>query len=471
MRRRITALLLLISLVQGCTLGPDFKAPKADLPARWQAVDGRVNPQWWASFNDPQLSALMAQALAGNLDLAIAASHVQQSQALRATVAADRVPAVNASGSYQRARNSQDGLMDISGYDGKQAYSVWNAGLSISWEADLWGRVRRSVEAADASVQAVREQQHGLQVAIMALTARDYIELRGTQSALQVTRDNLAIARRTLTLTQAQRTQGVATDLQVAQAQALSAAIEARLPDLEQRESVLINALSLLVGQPPETLEGALQAPAPVPHGPAQVPAGLPSELAQRRPDIREAEARLHAATAAIGVAQADFYPRITLGADVGLQALQLANLGNWASRSFAAGPGISLPLFEGGRLQGALRLSEGRQQEAAIAYRKTVLGAWHEVADALSAYQARQRRQASLDQAVEASQRALHSAQLQYDQGSVDFLNVLNVQTALLDNQAAQVANSALVALALVDLYRSLGGGWQATPQGPPSA
>lgn len=469
MSRRSLALLVLVTVLQGCTQGPDFKRPAADLPQHWRAAGGEVDLHWWDSFNDPQLSALIAQARAGNLDLAIAASHVRQSQALRATVAAGRLPSVDASASYQRARNSQDGLMDISGYDGTRAYSVWNAGLAISWEADLWGRVRRSVEAADASVQAVQEQQHGVQLAIVALTARDYIELRGSQSALQVTRDNLAIARHSLALTQAQRAQGVATDLQVAQAQALSAAIEARLPALEQRESVLINALSLLIGQAPDTLKAQLGAPAPVPHGPAQVPAGLPSELAERRPDIREAEAQLHAATAAIGVAQADFYPRITLGADVGLQAMQLANLGNWASRSFAAGPGVSLPVFEGGRLQGALRLSKGRQQEAAIVYRKTVLGAWHEVADALSAYQAEQRRQASLGQAVAASQRALRSAQLQYAQGSVDFLNVLTVQATLLDNQAAQVASSAQVSLALVDLYRSLGGGWQATaPAGP---
>lgn len=471
MSRRCLALLLVMTALQGCTLGPNFKRPAPQLPSHWHAASGEVDLHWWDSFNDPQLSALIAQARAGNLDLAIAASHVQQSQALRATVAAGGLPSADASASYQRARTSQEGLMDISGYDGKRAYSVWNTGLAISWEADLWGRVRRSVEAADASVQGVQEQQHGVQLAIVALTARDYIELRGSQSALQVTRDNLAIARHSLALTQAQQSQGVATDLQVAQAQALCAAIEARLPALEQRESVLINALSLLIGQGPDSLKAQLGVAAPVPHGPSQVPAGLPSELAERRPDIREAEAQLHAATAAIGVARADFYPRITLGADVGLQAMQLSNLGNWASRSFAAGPGLSLPLFEGGRLQGALHLSEGRQQEAAIAYRKTVLGAWHEVADALSAYQAEQRRQASLGQAVAASQRALRSAQLQYAQGSVDFLNVLAVQTALLDNQAAEVASSAQVSLALVDVYRSLGGGWQVTGPGRPGA
>jgi NodT family efflux transporter outer membrane factor (OMF) lipoprotein len=452
----------------GCTLGPDFHTPSTPLGSHWQqpdasttrsrAVPGDVDSQWWRSFGDPQLTALLAEAQANNLDLHVAASHVEQSIAARATVAADRLPGIAATGDYSRARGSERGLSDISGNNGKNNYNVWNTGLNLSWEADLWGRVRRSVEAADAKVQVSVEEQHAAMVSIMAQVARDYIELRGTQSSLDVTRQNLDIARHSLDLTRAQLAQGVATDLEVSQAAALRASIEARVPALEQQRSVLINALSFLVGRQPGALSAELSPSKAIPAGPANVPVGLPSELAQRRPDIRRAEADLHAATAAIGIAKADFYPRISLSGNAGYQAMQLSDLGSWGSHAFAFGPSLSVPIFEGGRLRG--------QREAGIAYQRTVLAAWHEVDNALSGYQADQRRYQSLELAVTESQRALGSAQQQYAQGSVDFLNVLAVQNALLANQAALVQSTADVSLTLVTLYQALGGGWQQPAQ-----
>ncbi|WP_226506920.1 efflux transporter outer membrane subunit [Pseudomonas sp. MWU16-30317] len=462
--------------LDGCTLGPDFHAPSTPLGAHWQqpdasttrsrAVPGDVDSQWWRSFGDPQLTALLAEAQANNLDLRVAASHVEQSLAARATVSADRLPSIDATGDYSRARGSERGLSDISGNNGKDNYNVWNTGLNLAWEADLWGRVRRSVEAADAKVQVSVEEQHAAMVSIMAQVARDYIELRGTQSSLEVTRKNLDIARHSLDLTRARLAQGVATDLEVAQAAALRASIEARVPALEQQRSVLINALSFLVGRQPGALSAELSPSKAIPAGPANVPVGLPSELAQRRPDIRRAEADLHAATAAIGIAKADFYPRISLSGNAGFQAMQLSNLGSWGSHTFAFGPSLSVPIFEGGRLRGQLQLRESAQREAGIAYQRTVLAAWHEVDNALSGYQADQRRHQSLELAVTESQRALASAQQQYAQGSVDFLNVLTVQNALLANQAALVHSTADVSLTLVTLYQALGGGWQQPAQ-----
>lgn len=460
----------------GCTLGPDFHGPSPSLGAHWQqpdasttrsrAVPGEVDSQWWRSFGDPQLTALLAEAQANNLDLRLAASHVEQSIAARATVTASRLPSIDAFGDYSRARGSERGLSDISGNNGKDNYNVWNTGLNVSWEADLWGRVRRSVEVADAQVQVSVEEQHGAMVSIMAQVARDYIELRGTQSSLDVTRQNLDIARHSLDLTRARLAQGVATDLEVAQATALQASIEARVPPLEQQRSVLINALSFLVGRQPGALSAELLPGKAIPAGPANVPVGLPSDLARRRPDIRRAEADLHAATAAIGIAKADFYPRISLSGNAGFQAMQLANLGSWGSRTFAFGPSLSVPLFDGGLLQGQLQLRESGQREAAITYQRTVLAAWHEVDNALSGYQSDQRRHQSLELAVSESQRALASAQQQYAQGSVDFLNVLTVQNALLANQAALVQSTADVSLTLVTLYQALGGGWQQPAQ-----
>ncbi|WP_314915435.1 efflux transporter outer membrane subunit [Pseudomonas helleri] len=456
----------------GCVMGPDFKTPETPLAAHWAntpsqsghsgTAESPVDMRWWDSFGDTQLSALVREAQTRNFDLQMAASRLEQSRAMRRQVAADTLPAVDGSAGYSRSRNSQRGLNDPSGKAGKQAFNLWNGGLGISWEADLWGRVKRSVEVADASVQMAEEDRHAVQLLVIVQTAQDYIELRSTQQGLAVVEQNLHIAQRSLELTRLQLKEGVATDLEVSEAAAQVAEIQARLAPLQQHSAQLINALSLLLAREPRALQAQLSTPANVPSYAATVPIGLPSELAERRPDIRRAQAQLHAATAAIGVAEADFYPRITLSGNMGFQALQLSDLGSWGSRSFAFGPGLSVPLFEGGRLKGALQLQEGRQQEAGIGFQKTVLRAWHEVDDALVAYQANQRRRDSLLQAVAHNQRALDSVHQQYTQGTVDFLNVLTVQNALLANQAALVDSTAQVSLSLVDLYGALGGGWQ---------
>ena len=214
------------------------------------------------------------------------------------------------------------------------------------------------------------------------------------------------------------------------------------------------------MGQPPQALYAELSADAPVPPTPRQVPIGLPSQLAERRPDIRQAEARLHAATASIGVAKGDFYPRITLSGNIGSQAMQLSDFGSWGSRAFGIGPQFSLPLFDGGRLRGVLNLREAQQQEAAIAYQQIVLRAWHEIDDQLSAYNAGQLRRDSLAEAVRQNQIALGTAQQQYVEGVVDFVNVLTVQGELLATQQHWVESSTGVSLAMVGLYKALGGG-----------
>ncbi|ASC88746.1 efflux transporter outer membrane subunit, partial [Pseudomonas fragi] len=450
--------------LSGCVVGPDFKAPVPELPAGWasvptepghnRAVDTAVDLHWWDRFGDRQLSALVREAQQRNFDVQRAASRLQQSLAIRRQINADTLPEVDATAAYSRSRNSQKGLSDPSGNSGRQAFNLWNGGLGFSWEADLWGRVKRSVEAADASVQVAAQDRNAVQLLVIVQTAQHYIQLRGTQQALAVVEQNLQIARRSLELTRLQLREGVATDLQVSEAAAQVAEIEARQAPLQQRSAQLINALSLLLAREPRALQAQLSAAADVPAYGADVPVGLPSELAQRRPDIRRAEARLHAATAAIGMAEADFYPRITLSGSLGFQAMQLSDLGSWGSRNFAFGPGLSVPVFEGGRLQGGLQLQEGRQQEAGIAYQQTVLRAWHEVDDALVAYQASQRRRDSLKQAVAHSQRALDSVHQQYAQGAVDFLNVLTVQNALLANEAALVDSTAQVSLSLVDVF-----------------
>ena len=470
--RKLALLTMSMISLGACTVGPDFKRPDTQSAMQWAEPQGRqaasravsdpLEEQWWDVFHDRQLSALVRRALSDNLDLKLASSRLQQSRAVRQVTTAGRYPEVSADGNYGRKRNSANGLSDPSGNNGRSAFNLWDAGFAASWELDFWGRVRRETEAADATLQVAENDRRSVLLSVLAETAQDYIQLRGVQSTRAVTEQNLDVARRSLKLSQLRLADGVATHLDVAEAAAQVAAIEARLPDLQQRQDQLINALSLLMGQAPQALHAQLSPDGAVPQTQRQVAIGLPSQLAQRRPDIRQAEARLHAATASIGVAKGDFYPRITLSGSLGSQAMQLSDLGSWGSRTFAFGPSLSLPLFNGGRLQGMLDLREAQQQEAALAYQQTVLRASHEIDDQLTRYHASQLRRDSLAEAVRQNQIALDTAQHQYVEGVVDFVNVLTVQSALLATQEQWVESSTGVSLAMVGLYKALGGGWE---------
>ncbi|WP_236176818.1 efflux transporter outer membrane subunit [Pseudomonas qingdaonensis] len=466
-------LLLGATLTLGaCSLGPDFEAPRSTAPSAWPTLQDKaglsqpeatpLQARWWEQFNDAQLSSLVQRAVERNLDLQVATARLMQSRAVRSSIASEQYPSVDLNGNYSRARNSEDGLNDPSGKNGKSAFNLWQGDFTAAWELDLWGRVRREVEAADASVEVAENDRQGVLLSLLAETAHDYIQLRAVQSTLAVIRENLDVSRHSLRLSQMRLNDGVATNLDVAQAKAQVASIEARLPTLEDRQAQLINALSLLLAEPPRSLQNELLQPAPMPQTAQRFAMGLPSELAERRPDIRQAQAQLHAATASIGVAKANFYPSIRLSGSAGFQSLQLSDFGNWSSRRFAIGPQLSLPIFEGGRLTGVLKLREAQQQEAAVQYQQVVLRAWHEIDDVLRLYNASQLRRDLLDEAVRQSRVALDTARNQYVEGAVDFLNVLTVQSALLANQEQWVESSAAVSLAMVGLYKSLGGGWQ---------
>jgi len=457
------------TLLSGCMLGPNFVASDVKAPKGWRqsqatsrTVNQSINPEWWNIFHDPTLTELISRASAANFDLRVASTRVAQARAERQIIGGDSLPAVNGSASYQRARNSAKGLQDSSGFDGEKAFSVWQADSDVSWEWDLWGRVRRELESADANVDAHTDLLRGVLLSVQAETAGDYIQLRAVQAQRATAEQNLAVAEHSLKLTSVRMNDGVATKLEVAEALAQVASVQARLPILQQQQSHLIHALGYLLAQQPGTLNAELEKPQSLPITPAQVPVGLPSELARRRPDIRAAEARLHAATAEIGVAKADFYPSITLSGNIGLQAMQFSQLGSWGSHLYNFGPSLNLPIFEGGRLKGQLALKEAQQQQVAIQFQQTVLKAWHEVDDAMVDYETYQQQRERLKVAVDNSQVALDNAQRQYVAGATDFLNVLTVQRTLLDAQQASVISDENVSLSLVQLYKALGGGWQ---------
>jgi len=352
----------------------------------------------------------------------------------------------------------------LPGDKGSPAYDLYQFGFDASWELDFWGRVRRGVEAATAMSEASYQDRNAVLLSARAELARDYVQLRDTQALLEIAKQNLAIARDATKLTETRVREGVTTTLDVANASAQAESIESLIPTLEASRETTINAIGVLLGMQPGGLQQMLSEAGDVPALPRQVPIGFPSEVVQRRPDIRRAEAQLHAATATIGMAKADFYPRISLNGSAGFQSLQLSTLADWASGQFVIGPSITLPIFEGGRLKGTLHLREAQQQEAAIVYKRTVLQAWREVDDALVVYDAEQRRNDRLKQVVSLNQSALSIARQRYKAGAVDFLDVLNVQKQLLDAQSNLEHSKANAATNLITLCKVLGGGWEST-------
>jgi len=458
--------------LSACTLGPDFRRPEsapavasfatvgANVPSN--TVEQTLDASWWKLFQDPVLVELEREAIAANLDLQAAAARVAQSRAALQVSGAALLPSVDAGASYARQRASAKGTNALSGATDQHAFNLSQAGLDASWELDLWGRARRLQESSAAQLEAAGFDAAAMRVSLTAEVARVYLELRGVQNDLRVARSNSEIAAKSLHVAERRRAQGVATEFDTSVARAQLASFEAAIPELDARADALGNALALLLAKPPRALDAQLSTAAALPGLPARVPVGLPSELAHRRPDILGAESRLHAATAQIGAARADFYPRISLTGSLGAQALSFSDLG-WGARQFAIGPSLHLPIFEGGRLKGNLALTEARQQEAAIAYQQTVLTAWHEVDNALSSYRRVQGRAAQLDVAVLENRRALTHAERRYAQGAADYLTVLVTQQRLLDSENAASRGRTDTALAMVALYKALGGGWDA--------
>lgn len=466
MKRALLSLALLG--LGACSVGPDFRTPQAQLPDSWEiipgsetSVGGAVDSRWWQQLGDTQLTSLVERAAKSNLDVRTASNRLDQSRVLRQVTGSQQYPGVSTSSGYQRDRSSQKGLVDPSGRNGESPYEVWTATLDASWEVDLWGRVRRNVEAADADMQLTAAQRDGVLLSIAAETATDYIRLRGVQAQLTVARQNLEIARQSADLTRIRFENGVTTNLDTSNAAAQVSTIEATLPILQAQQDGLVNALSYLLGEPPRALNAELREVKAIPHPAPDVPLGLPSELAQRRPDIQQSEAALHRATAQIGAAQADFYPRVSLGASMGFQALNGSDLGAWNSRQWSYGPSLYLPIFQGGRLTGTLELRKRQEQEAALNYQRVVLGAWHEIDNAMTDYAAQKQHYAALQQAVQHNTDALDTARDRYKQGATDFINVLAVQRALLTTQNELVQSAAQAAVERVHLYKALGGGW----------
>ena len=488
LRARV-GVIVLSTMLAGCTVGPSFKSPIAEAPPGWSSWQGGdaslrdadmrgnqapVSERWYETFEDATLNALQTRARTANPDLRTAALHFAQSRAQRQAAAAQRGPQVNADAGASRQQESARGastrlISAIAPANSGQLvqvlsdpYNLYHAGFDASWELDLWGRVRRSVEAADADVAASGAALDGVRIGIAAEVARNYFELRAGQEQLRLARADLAAAEEYLELVQARADGGVESDLVATRQRALLAELAAHLPELLNQEARTINQLSLLLGERPGALQAELQArgDAAVARALPDLALGLPSELARRRPDIRQAEAKLHSATAAIGIAVADFYPRITIGGKFDLESISSRDLVEWSSRHWTIGPSLEVPIFDMGRRHSVVTLRKLKEQEAAVAYQQTVLQAWHEIDTALSAYAAERQRSEQLAKREKESRDAYGLARSLYQNGSTSFLNELDARRSMLAAQRDLADSNGHFAIRLVAIYKSLGGG-----------
>lgn len=496
-RRTDTSILVLAVLLAGCAVGPDFQKPESWTPDQWRqaataprsrllSVTTTQEPPaaWWGIFHDPELTALEERLASQNLDVQQAAEQLAVSRGQLLLAGAERFPDLAASGSYKAAQYSSKEMQWVLKRVGRQAgvgdqiesaasgasvplLNQWQDGLQSSWEVDLWGRVRRQYEAAKAYMTASQEERRGILVARQAELASDYITLRQLQEQARITRASRDLAAELTRLSESRYHSGLVSELDVDSAQAELQRTNALLPQYDQRIAQQINAINLLMGSPPGALDAELGPRAAIPLVPPAAPVGLPSELARRRPDIREAEARLHGATAEVGQAAADFYPKVTIDAGFGFQSLSFRDLGFWNARAWNVGPSITLPIFQGGRLSGQLEMKKASQRAEALNYRKTVLNAWREVDNALVAWQAEQRRNQAVSAQVQADRRTLTLAQDQYRHGLQSYLQVLDAQRRMLQSQTQEAESTATLSGNLVQLYNALGGGWeQAFPE-----
>jgi len=462
---------LCLAMLSGCMVGPNYRPPQADVPAQWAGPEPAATAalpdvdlaQWWTVFDDTLLSSLEDRAVRSNLDLMQAEARIRQARAARGIAASGLGPTVDATGAFRRSRNPGLASGWSSGETRGVVSNTYDAGFDAGWEIDIFGGIRRSIEAADADLLASVASHRDVLVTLTAEVARNYIELRAFQQRIAIAQENLTLQRHTARLTRQRFEGGFVGGLDVANADAQVAATASQIPLLEAAARQSIYALGILLGQEPAALVPELAPASAIPAAPPAVPVGLPSDLLRRRPDIHRAEADIHAATARIGVATADLFPKFTITGSAGLRAGDFSSWLSWAQRFWSFGPAANWRLFDTGRTQSNIELQKALEEQTLIAYRQTVLTALQEVENALIASAKEQERRESLVTAVAANRKAVSLAKTLYTEGQTDFLSVLDAQRSLFLTEETLVLSTSAVSTDLVALYKAIGGGWDA--------
>ncbi|MBV9085755.1 MAG: efflux transporter outer membrane subunit [Acidobacteriaceae bacterium] len=451
---------------------PDRFAEQTNAPGT--TTDAAVE-KWWATLNDAELTKLIDRGIESNLDLKAAGQRLLEARASRRITRGDLLPSIESSNSFRQIRGGfEDGNIHLGNlppgggiFVSPFETNIFQLGFDASWEIDLFGGKRHALQAATAEVASAEEARRDALVSLSGEIARNYMELRGAQRRLALTKQNIALQQDSLHLTQVRVDAGLGAQLDVERQQEQLASSEALVPSLQKEISLSIHALSVLLAQPPSALQQELEGEGQLPPNPPTVPVGLPGDLLTRRPDLRQSRAQLIAAAARVGAAKADLFPKIVVTGLAGRQATDLSGFTIGAGNFFAVGPGITLPIFEAGKIRANIAVKKQQYEEAVTEYQKAVLTALRESEDSLAGYGREQERREKLSAAVQASQQATQMATELYRRGLTDFISVLDAQRDQLANEDALVQSNTAVLTDLIALYKSLGGGWNTTAPG----
>lgn len=468
MKRKMTAILLALSfaLLGGCAVGPKYQKPVVALPQAWRApastaatANSLGDLKWWALFKDPALQSLVRTALAQNKDLLVTAARVDQARAAVGMARSNQFPQVSLSASALRERLSRVGAFPF-----PPQFSVnlplYSIQPQVSYEADFWGRYKQATAAARDQLLATEAARKNVQIAVVSSVAQAYFTLRELDRELEITQQTVNSFKDSVRLTQIRFNGGVASELDVRQAETELDSAAAMIPALEQQIGIEEDAISILLGNNPQAIPRGLQLTAqPLP---PDVPAGLASTLLERRPDIAGAEDQLKASYAEIGVAKAQFYPDIALTGSGGFQSSVLSKFISGPAGIWETVAGLTAPIFTAGQLRSNLRQAQAQEREALITYQQTVQEAFREVDDSLIAYQKTREQRAADELLVTASRQAFDLANTRYSNGVATYLDVLDSERTLLSSELSLAQTQGNTLVAVVELYKALGGGWQ---------
>jgi multidrug efflux system outer membrane protein len=456
---------LLITVITGCvTVGPNYVRPEAQVSKDWHTqlkgglntkeMDTQTLAAWWTVLSDPKLSKLIERAAKGNLDLKKAQARVREARARRGVAKADFFPALNATGSASRSRSSEETGSGTT----SDLYAV---GFDAAWELDIFGGVRRSVEAAQANLEASQEDRRDVLVSLLAEVAINYVDVRTYQARLAVAEANLKSQEETHQLTVWRNQAGLSDELAVQQARYNLENTRSNIPALRTGREEAMNRIAILLGEQPGKVHGELTNQEPIPVTPLNVAVGVPADVMRRRPDVRKAERDLASQTAKVGVATADLYPKFKMSGTIGLDALSVGNLFLSGSKTYSFGPSITIPIFAGGSIRQNIEVQSALQEQYLIAYETTVLNALEEVENALVAYAEEQSRRQALTNATTAAKQAVELAKIKYETGLTDFSIVLDAERSLLTLEDELAQSEGTVTSNLIRLYKAMGGGW----------
>ena len=460
------ALVLVTALSVGCGVRRPYQPPVPNAPPTWSApvtesADAEKLSQWWETFDDEQLTALVRRAVEGNLDVRTAMSRVREARATTRSMRTQLWPSADVGGSAKASGTG--GETGVSGVTG-----LYSLSIDASWEIDAFGGIRSTIDAASATAEARAADLQDVLITLTADVALNYIDIRSLQRRLEIARSNVALQQETLELTQFRAQAGLATDLDVQQALSNVENTRAQIASLEGQAAQSIHAIAILLGRPPAALNAEFTAPAPIPEAPIETTLGLPAEALRRRPDVRSAERQLAAQFAQVNVARADRYPSFRLAGSIGLESLSLATLLVPGAQFWNAGPSVSTRLFDRRQLRENLVVQSERQEQAARSYETAVLRALQEVEDSLTDLAQEQVRRGHLAAAASAAQQAADLSLQLYNTGLRDFRDVLDAQRSLLTLQDSLASSDTAVSNDLVRLFKALGGGWSATTMLP---